>query len=164
MTASVKSTGNHSPKEITMKLAHTFSFMILFVLLCLPPQSAAQELPYKEGTVWEVTFIRTKPGMSNDYLRHFAANLRAEYEEAKKQGLIMSYRFLSGLAANKDDWDLMLMVEYKNMAVLDDANEKWEAISTKVGGSQEQRNVRYIKRSEMRETLGHKIVRELILK
>ena len=57
--------------------------------------------------------------MSNEYFRHFAANLRGEYEEAKKQGLILSYKLLFGNATNKEDWNLLLMIEYKNMAAFD---------------------------------------------
>jgi len=147
-----------------MKYLNTF-FLFLFALLLLPLQeSLSQELPYDEGTVWSIIFIRTKPGMSNEYFRHFATNLRGEYEEAKRQGLILSYKLLFGNAANKDDWDLLIMIEYKNMAAFDGVEEKWETISAKLDGSQEQQKLGYTKRSEMRETFGTKIVREIILK
>jgi hypothetical protein len=147
-----------------MKYLNTF-FLFLFALLLLPLQeSLPQELPYDEGTVWSIIFIRTKPGMSNEYFRHFATNLRGEYEEAKRQGLILSYKLLFGNAANKDDWDLLIMIEYKNMAAFDGVEEKWETISAKLDGSQEQQKLGYTKRSEMRETFGTKIVREIILK
>ena len=140
-------------------------FLLLLILLLIPLQdSLPQELSYTEGTVWSITFIRTKPGMSNDYLKHFAMNLRGEYEEAIKQGLILSYKFLLGNATYKDDWDLLLMTEYKNMAAFDGVEEKWEVIDAKVIGSQEQQKVGYSKRSEMRETFGTKVVREIILK
>ena len=115
-----------------MKYLSTF-FLFLFVLLLLPLQeSLSQELPYDEGTVWSITFIRTKSGMTNEYLRHFANNLRGEYEEGKKQGLILSYKLLLGNAANKEDWNLLLMAEYKNMAALDGIEEKWEAIDAQI--------------------------------
>ena len=147
-----------------MKYLSTF-FLLLLTLLLLPLQeSLSQELPYDEGTVWSIIFIRTKPGMSNEYFRHFATNLRGEYEEAKRQGLILSYKMLFGDATNKDDWNLLLMTEYKNMAAFDGVEEKWETISAKLTGSQEQQKAGYTKRSEMRETLGTKIVREIILK
>ena len=147
-----------------MKNSTTFSLVALLLFISLSTQSTAQELPYKTGTVWEVTFVRTKPGMTNDYLRNLAANWRNENEEAKKQGLLLSYKILSGSAANKDDWDLMLMVEYKNMAALDGVDEKFEAIGAKIVGSQEQQKAGYIKRSEIREIFGSKIVREISLK
>ena len=56
------------------------------------------------------------------------------------------------------------MVENKGMAALDGAEEKWETINTKIIGSHDQRKSGYVSRSEMRETLGAKIVREIILK
>ena len=114
--------------------------------------------------MWEVSFVRTTTGMTNDYLRNLAGIWKINCEEAKKQGLVLSYKILSGAAANKEDWDLMLMIEYKNMATFDGAEAKWEAISAKLVGSEEQRKAGYTKRSEMREILGLKIARELILK
>ena len=32
-------------------------------------------LPYTEGTVWSLTFVRTKSGMSNEYIRNLASSL-----------------------------------------------------------------------------------------
>ena len=40
-------------------------------------------------------------------------------EEAKSEGLIVSYKILSGAAANKEDFNLVLMIENKNMASFD---------------------------------------------
>lgn len=147
-----------------MKHAGILAVIILLVLTSLPTQATAQELPYKEGTVWQVYFVRTKPGMANEYLKDLAAEWRIQNEEAKKQGLVVSYKILSGLPANKEDWDLMLMIEYKNMAALDGINEKWAAIFAKITGSQEKQILAYTNRSEMRELFGTKIVREIILK
>jgi hypothetical protein len=147
-----------------MKYLSTFSLLLLTLLLLPLQESLTQELPYNEGTVWEVSFIRTTTGMNNEYLRNLAANWRQNCEEAKKQGLIISYKIFSGYAANQEDWDLMLMIEYKNMAALDGADEKWESISTKMIGSQEVQKVGYTKRAEMREIFSSKIVREIVLK
>ena len=147
-----------------MKYTSPFCLVALLVVLSLPAQSTAQELPYKEGTVWELTFVRTKPGMENDYLRNLAAVWRNENEEAKKQGLILSYKILSGLAATEDDWDLLLMIEYKNMAALDGIGEKYNAIDVKIAGSPEQQKAGVNKRGEMRVILGDKLVREITLK
>ncbi len=58
----------------------------------------------------------------------------------------------------------MLVVEYKNMAALDEIGEKFQAIVTKIFGSEDQRKAGVVKRSELREILGGKLVRELILK
>jgi hypothetical protein len=121
-------------------------------------------LPYKEGTVVSLTFVRTKPGMTNDYLRNLAAEWRKLNDEAKKEGLILSYKIYLGSAVNKDDWDMMLQIEYKDMAALDGIDEKFEAISARVLGPEEKVTEGYRKRGDMREILGEKIVREVVLK
>jgi len=121
-------------------------------------------LPYTEGTVWALTFVRTKPGMTNDYIRNLSGLYRKIAEEMKKEGLIISYKILMGSAANKDDWDIMTMLEYKNMAALDGLDDKVQAIVTKALGTEEKVKEANVKRNEIRDILGEKIVREVILK
>ena len=147
-----------------MKNSTTCAVLVLLLFLLLPAQSVAQELPYKEGSVWAVQLIRTKTGMTNEYIRNLAANSRVRWDEAKKQGLILSYKILLGSAANKDDWDIMIMAEYKNMAALDGDAERWEAIAAKSFGSQEKTTTYYFKLSEIRDHLGVKYLREINLK
>ncbi len=53
-----------------MKRTNFVWLTVLICLLCLPALGIAQELPYKEGTVWGITFVRTKPGMGTDYLKN----------------------------------------------------------------------------------------------
>ena len=55
------------------------------------------------------------------------------------------------------------MVEYKNLAALDGAEEKFMNVISKMR-TEDQQKAGYIKRSEIREILGNKLVRELILK
>ena len=88
----------------------------LLVSVSLPARSHSQGLPYTEGSVWSVGFVKTKPGMGKEYLKNLAANWRAMNEAAKKEGLVISYKVLQGAAANPEDWDIMLLIEYKNMA------------------------------------------------
>jgi hypothetical protein len=147
-----------------MKHLFVFAILILGSLFLMPAQSTAQDLPYTEGSVWDVSFIRIKPGMDTDYLKSLAAGWKKVFDEAKKDGLVLSYKILSGSAANKDDWDMMLMVEYKNMATLDGLETKFDAINKKVVGSESQQKEVMTKRVEMREIIGGKLLRELLLK
>jgi hypothetical protein len=121
-------------------------------------------LPYTEGTVCSLTFVRTKSGMTNDYIRHLAGDWRKLADEMKKDGLIVSYKIFLGTPANKEDWDLMIMYEHKNMAALDGMDEKVHALAARVLGTEEKIKEGYVKRIEIREVLGEKIVREVILK
>ena len=147
-----------------MKLMSILFAAALLLSLSLPAQSVAQGLPYTEGSVWSIGFVKTVPGMTNDYYRNLADNWMKMNEAAKKEGLVLSYKVLYGPAANTEDWDIMLMIEYKNMAAMDGMAEKMEALSGKLLGSQDTRRVGAVKRNEIREIVGGKLVREIILK
>jgi hypothetical protein len=134
------------------------------VSLWLPAQSHAQGLPYSEGSVWSVGFVKTKPGMTKEYLKNLASNWRVMNEAAKKEGLVLSYKILQGPAANTEDWDIMLLIEYKNMAAMDGMAEKMDALGAKIIGSDDAQKSGALKRSEIRDILGGKLVREIILK
>jgi hypothetical protein len=81
-----------------------------------------------------------------------------------EQGLIVSSRILRGEAANKDEWDLMILDEYKNWAAFDGLSERVLALANKVVGPEDVRIQSMKKRSEMREIVGSKSMQELLLK
>ena len=62
------------------------------------------------------------------------------------------------------DFDIINMVEYKNMAALDNLREKTDPIATKIMGSEQQIREGAIKRAELREIVGSKLMREITLK
>lgn len=124
----------------------------------------AQGLPYTRGTVWSVSEIRTAPGFEDDYLRSLATTWKRSMDEAKRQGLVVSYKILSGNASGPEDWDLLLMVEVKNWAALDGLDEKFEAITQKTIGGEEPRRQLATKRLEIRRILGAKNAQEIFLK
>lgn len=126
--------------------------------------SSGSNAPYTEGTVTQVTFVRTKAGMTDDYLKNLAKNYRLAMDEAKKGNAIVSYRMFLGDPANQDDFDIMLMVEYKNMAALDGVREKMDPIEMRIAGGEDQARQGSIKRSEIRDILGTKTMREITLK
>jgi hypothetical protein len=120
--------------------------------------------PYTEGSVWEVTMVRTKPGMDDDYLKNIANAWKATNEEAKKQGIITDYKVLIGEASNKDDFNILLMVEYKNMAAFDGIRDKTDPIARKLIGTEDVQRQASVKRLEIRDILGGKTMREVSLK
>ena len=140
------------------------SLFVCLLSLFLAGPSIAQEKPYKEGTIWGVSFIKVKPGMFDVYLRDLAAQRKNLMDEAKKAGLIVSEKMLSGQAFGRDDWDLMLMVEYKNWAAFDGLSAKFDALALKVVGSEEKQLQTMVKRTEVREILGEKTLQEISFK
>ena len=120
--------------------------------------------PYTEHSVWDITLVKTKPGLDDDYLRGLSQTLKGTMEEEKKQGLIMDYKVLLGEASNREDFNILIMVEYKNMAAFDGLREKTEPIMAKVLGGQDAQRQLAVKRLDVREILGTKTMREVILK
>ena len=125
---------------------------------------AQSDAPYTEGPVWAITMVKTKPGMGDDYLKTLAKIYKSTNDEMKKQGLIMDYKILLGNDANPQDFDILLMVEFKNMAAFDGLREKADPIADKILGSEDVQRQGAIKRMEIREIMGNKLMREVTLK
>jgi hypothetical protein len=120
--------------------------------------------PYTEGSVWQITMVKTKPGMSDDYLKALAKVFKSANDEAKRQGIITDYKILAGDAATQQDYDILLMVEYPNMAALDGLRDKVDPIANKLVGTEDQQRQLAVKRLEIREIMGGKTMREITLK
>ena len=58
----------------------------------------------------------------------------------------------------------MFLVEYKNWAAFDGITAKYDAITSKLVGSEEKQVQLMTKRTEVREILGEKAMQELIAK
>ena len=87
-------------------LAVSAALFIAWTSLC----SAQSDAPYTEGPVWQITMVKAKYGMGDDYLKGLAKTFKGPLEEAKKQDLIMDYKILVGDSANAQDFNIMLMV------------------------------------------------------
>ena len=133
---------------------------IAFTGLC----RAQSDAPYTEGPVWQITMVKAKYGMTDEYLRGLAKSFKGVLDEAKKQDLVIDYKILLGEAATPQDFDILLMVESKNMAALDNAREKFDPIARKIEGPLDQQRATATKRLEIREIMGSKVMREVTLK
>src|SRR6059036_2772190 len=125
---------------------------------------AQSDAPYTEGTVWNITMVKTKAGLGDQYLKGLAKTLKGTLDEAKKQNLIISYKILLGDAATPQDFNILVMVESKNMAALDNGREKFDPIARKTVGTTDQQQAIAVKRLDIREIMGIKLMREITLK
>ena len=142
-----------------------FAALCTMLVLMLAAQTGfGQEKPYKEGSVWTVTFVKVKPGMMDTYLRDLGANRKKLMEQAKKDGLILSERLLSGDATGREDFDLILMVEFKNWAAFDGLSDRFRALAQKTVGSEDKQMQMMTKRTEVREIVGTKTMQEIFLR
>jgi hypothetical protein len=160
-----------------MKFTKTFSAAIIIaatagaVSICSAQNSASAAVttaqstaPYTEGAVWQITMVKTKPGMGDDYLKTLAKIFKSTNDEAKKQGIITDYKILIGDAATQQDYDMLLMIQYPNMAALDGLRDKTDPIGAKMIGNDDQQRQLAVKRLEIREIMGDKTMREITLK
>jgi hypothetical protein len=125
---------------------------------------ADEQLPYTEATVSEVSSIKIKEGHFLEYMTYLDTTYKQVMDEAKKQGLIVSYSVFGASPKTPNEPDLYLLVEYKNMAALDGLDAKMNAISAKVFGSMKQAAQKDADREAVRTVLGSELVRELKLR
>ena len=118
---------------------------------------------YEEGPVWSVQYIRTLPGMTRSYFANLKAEWRSLMEAAKKYNLILNYRVFLAPPTSPDDWDVMLTIEVKNMAVLDNFNHKLATVATKLRAAQPKQPGKTKPLIDVREILGMKLLREVTL-
>lgn len=151
-----------------MKNSRVFLLSVLLIILFLPIQNLAQDTPYDEGTVWSLSFIRTGVNSSDDYLKGLKNTWEASMKEAVKEGLIKSYKILLGQAANQEDFNVILMIEFENMASLDPdpvRDKKWEAIDQRIKDKMKDEYQKTVQNYEtIRQWFGAKLMREIYLK
>jgi hypothetical protein len=119
--------------------------------------------PYKEGEVTQISYIKTKPGKFDDYMKFLDTTYKSLMEAEKKAGLILGYSIYTATPRRPSDPDLILAVTVANMAALDKTDEG-DAVAAKVMGSDENQNKAAIDRESLREFLGSELIRELVLK
>lgn len=126
--------------------------------------SAQSDKPYKDGPVWEVQYVKTKAGMNEVYLKDLATHWIKLTDAAKSRGYIMDYKVFGATPGSEKDWDLMLLIEFKNYAALDGIGDKMSALAKEILGSGEVQQQSAVSRNSMRDILGGKIAQELIFK
>lgn len=139
-------------------------FCVTALLLGLAaPVQAQDDKPYTEGPVVAISYIKVKPGHFVEYMKYLDGPYKAVMEAQKKAGLVTGYQVFENQARSPHDADLILTVTYANMAALDRSDEA-DAVSAKVMGSRTEQDKAFGERGAMREVLGGRLIRELILK
>lgn len=134
-----------------------------FVLIAGFAVYAQVNRPYHNGSVWDIAFIRMKPGMETAYLNYIAGAWKTQQEAQKKDGNILSYKVLTVEGHNANEFNIMLMTEYKSLAAMEASEDKADALAQKVVGDDEKQRQGYRERQEIREVLGNRLAREIVL-
>jgi hypothetical protein len=136
----------------------------LLVLVAAPAAAQQSSRPYTEGPVTFVSYVRVKPGHFDDYMAYLAGPYKQLLEAQKKAGIITGWSVYSSPEQSEKDWNLILTTVFKNMAALDNLEDRTDPILKQVMGSIEKANQGSVNRGEMRELVGSRLVRELIIK
>lgn len=119
--------------------------------------------PYHDGSVWDIAYIRIKPGMGSAYMNYLATDWKRNQEASKKAGIILSYKVIASEGHGVNDFNLMLMTEYKDLASMEANQDKADALGQQIVGDDQKQMQGYKDRSEMREIIGDRLSREIIL-
>ena len=138
---------------------------LTLALVAVATQAVAQNPHYNPGPVWRVLYISVKPGMSDKYWTDISQHFKPIYEEFKKQGWVVDYKFYTNpVAEHPEDWDIAIAIEYKNWGTIDEMAEKATSVSEKHYGSREAMIEAGKKRAEMGTLLRSSLAREVTLK
>lgn len=119
--------------------------------------------PYRPGSVWTMAFIRIKPGMDTAYLNYIATTWKAEQEAMKKEGLILSWKVLTTEGHGTQDFNIILMTEFKDLGTMEANEVKADALAQKISGDDQKQMQGYKDRLEIREIIGDRLAREIVL-
>lgn len=148
-----------------MKRVNRKVFLALVVaLFALAISVSAQVYKfYTPGTVWTVTTIKIKSGMDQAYLEYLDGQFKKESDAMVRAGYMQSYKVLRTMD-DDDSWNLLILREYKSLASMEANEERADTLSRQVSGNDQMQMRGYEDRSKIREVLGTKTARELVLR
>ena len=141
------------------------SLCAALTLLALGTPLMAQNPHYNNGPVWRVIYVNVKPGMGDKYWSDLGQNFKPIYDEFKKQGWVVDYKFYTNpVTEHPEDWDVAVAIEYKNWGTIDEMSEKAASITEKHYGSRNAMFEAAKKRAEYSTTVRNSLAREVTLK
>ena len=131
--------------------------------------ASAQLEPFQDydisDAIWIVTTVKVEPNMGDDYLEGIRETWVAGNEIAKELGQIEDYSIFRSTLEQGGDWNLLLIVKFKNTADLAPSKARYKAFLEK-WGEDRQEQTRTIAKDypAMRRITGQYQVREITFK
>lgn len=119
---------------------------------------------YKTGGVWVLLFVRVHPGQETLYFNYLDDVWKKQQEALKKEGIILSYKVLHANAGHKEDYNVVLMTEYKDRTTMDEYSAVADTITRGITGGDEKMAAAFRDREKIRKIFGGKVTREIILR
>jgi len=147
-----------------MKQVVRLTLGLLCLSLLLLATGVTQD-QYTEGSVNRVILLHILPGHFNAFMDDLKTNIKPIWEAEKSSGLIESYGlFLNQTKASIDDWDVGIILTYKNMAALDGLGMKVLELRMKQYGDKSKEQQVINKRVENTVGVASYLTREITLK
>lgn len=142
----------------------SFLFACLFAIGAQAQAPTATPSPTTAGNVSRVTYFDVLPGKTAEFTTFLRKNSVPILEEQKKQGLILGYGYFTKPGTDgPGDWDLGVVVTYKNYADAIDFNAergaKFDAITLAHYGSADARTKANDSTNAMRTVTSSYLVR-----
>jgi hypothetical protein len=122
-----------------------------------------QQRAWKPGTVWRVSTVEVLPGKADDYMRALNTFWKAARIANQKSGHEVSYKIMRTDDIREGQSNLVLMIEYPNMAAMDRMPEE----DDKVRKAAEAQGIKAPPPAQfdaMRKQRGSRLYREVVLK
>ena len=135
------------------------------ILMMLSVSAYGQIYKYfTPGSVWEVSMIRIHSGMDQAYMQYLDTELKKESDAAIKNGVMKSYKILRS-QGDDAEWNMLIMREYESFASLEKNAEKADEVLRQATGLDDQKGMQgYTDRAKIRDVVGVKFMREIVLK
>ena len=117
-------------------------------------------------SVYQIATINLEPNADAQYLNQMKQTWANQMEVFKAEGLVEEYHIYRSINAYDGDFDLLLMVKYKNLAMFDSNkknNKRWDDAIAKVRKKISQEETQQITSAfpTVRTILDEKLMREI---
>ena len=137
------------------KIKKTAVVLSLFIGLMALQQAAYSQTArvaletYKEGPVWQIMTFRTAPGKTEISLKNIATVWEHQLKLAVEKNVLVDYKVLTKWSSGPEDWNIMVIEIFPNMASYDTFWEDWAAIDAETVDTPE-----FQERFERLESIG----------
>lgn len=116
--------------------------------------------------VWQVTTVKVDAGMGDAYLEGLKKTWFASMEVQKKLGYIEDYKIFRSDLAQSGEFNMLLIVKFKNTADLAPSKAKYEAFMKEWGDAHQKENRDLAQKTypTLRKITGQYEFREITLK
>lgn len=120
-------------KRVSEKRLIGLSLVLGLVLFLQPAHSQTARTAletYEEGPVWQMMTFQAAPGKTELHLKNIATAWEHQLKLAVKKGVLVDYKVLTKWSSDPDDWNIMVIEIFPNMASYDTFWQDWAAIDT----------------------------------